>query len=173
MANNTRAISEDDIALRSIENAVSAMVDDMLVCYKSAQLVIAEDMTSQKTRIQRRAITFGKLIFISLLFSLNTLIVAAVLVDVIRTRSWRGLPKFDYLDTRALIMSTWSGAQKREQNIPGGEETLDEMDFMALSGAEGVSVRLRFTGEEELLLLQRRRPGGGEARRHVLHNATP
>lgn len=152
ISNWTATPSDNDVSLTGIENAIVAMADDIVVCYKSAQLMIAKDVETQTVLVQRRAITLGKKTFIYLLSALNGLIVVATIIEAIRTKLWRRLPHFDYLDTRDLVFSIWRAAQARTVSADG----FDTPNGSGHRDRAITAVRLQNTNDGELLTLQQR-----------------
>ncbi|KAG9187353.1 hypothetical protein G6011_05224 [Alternaria panax] len=71
-------------------STISNVTDDVLVSYASAQLVV------------RR-------IYIYAIFSLNLIIIIAVICKAFRTTGWSSLGRFNYLDPRDLIIAALRG----------------------------------------------------------------
>ncbi|SLM34222.1 hypothetical protein LPUS_02957 [Lasallia pustulata] len=110
-ANNSNTPSPDSttITLKGIENSITAMIDDILVGYASAQLMIADDLVETSATVSLSAIGFGKSIYIYINFAISTLVLLLVAEEAIRTKGWRDLPAFDYTDLAHLAIASSKG----------------------------------------------------------------
>ncbi|KAB8291750.1 hypothetical protein EYC80_006545 [Monilinia laxa] len=68
-------LGEQDINLGGIQNSVTAMIDDLLVTYSSAQLMIANDTKTVDATVTVTAVRLGQPVYIYLVFGFNLLIV--------------------------------------------------------------------------------------------------
>ena len=76
------------------------MIDDILTCYASAQLMVAND-TQNRTRFRRiSSATVGATRLYLAITVFNSLLILLMLAEAIRTRGWKGLVDFDYMDLR-------------------------------------------------------------------------
>ncbi|TGO83357.1 hypothetical protein BPOR_0659g00010 [Botrytis porri] len=66
---------EQDINLAGIQNSVTAMIDDLLVSYASAQLMIANDTKTVDASVTIAAVRLGQTVYIYLVFGFNLLLV--------------------------------------------------------------------------------------------------
>ncbi|KAF5023388.1 hypothetical protein F66182_4545 [Fusarium sp. NRRL 66182] len=108
--NNTRGSrSDSDIALEGIENAVTAMVDDILVSYASAQFMVGEFYDDVEGSIRVTAVTIGERRFAIAAFALNMAIALLFIIEAFRTRGWRGLIEFDPSDIRHVMIAASEG----------------------------------------------------------------
>lgn len=108
---NPRGLNLSDIVLEGVSNSLEAMMDDMLGAYAAAQLVISDFTQTTPVRVKRSAIAFGELPFSVSVFAINSVIIMAFIVEVIRTKWWRGLPKFDMSDVRQIAMAASEGGK--------------------------------------------------------------
>lgn len=104
-------LSETEIVMKGMENAVTSLVDDMLVGYASAQLVVGNFTQSTPARVQVSALRVGSRAYIITSAVITGLITILVLGEGIRVRWWKGLPAFDYQDNRALIVAASRGGK--------------------------------------------------------------
>lgn len=113
-ANNSATPSPDPTAItqRGIENAIAAMLDDILVGYASAQLMIADDSAEASATVSLTAVRFGKPVYIYLIFSINTFVLLLIAEEAIRTKGWRDLSAFDYTDLAHLAIASSRGGTK-------------------------------------------------------------
>ncbi|CAD6441235.1 e6025a55-6e3b-4031-9693-cce8beea2fad [Sclerotinia trifoliorum] len=68
-------LHELDINLGGIQNSVTAMIDDLLVSYASAQLMIANDTKTVDVAVTVAAVRFGQPVYIYLVFGFNLFLV--------------------------------------------------------------------------------------------------
>lgn len=102
-------IPEDEAVLVGLTNSMTAMTDDMLVAYASAQLMVGRLFTPQPAKVYVYALQFGQPGYIYAIFSLNLLIIFAVVFEAVRTVGWSSLGRFNYLDPRDLIIAASRG----------------------------------------------------------------
>jgi hypothetical protein len=101
--------TEEEATLAGLTNSITAMADDMLVLYASAQLMVGRMFTQQPARVYVYALQFGQPGYIYAIFSLNLLIILAVMAEAARTYGWSDLGRFNYLDPRDLIIAASRG----------------------------------------------------------------
>lgn len=109
--NMTETLSETQVALRGLENAVVSLVDDILVAYASAQLMVGGFTASVPVRVQVSALRVGSRGYIIASAVIAGLIAMVAIGEAIRMRRWRALPEFDYLDNRMLVVSASRGGE--------------------------------------------------------------
>ncbi len=98
------APSEASATLAGLTNSVTAMVDDLLVAYSSAQLMIMNDTSPVPAIVEIHALRYGSGLYIYLTFAINTAIILLLAEEALRTRGWKNLLYFDYMDPRSLII---------------------------------------------------------------------
>jgi hypothetical protein len=86
-----------------------AMADDMLVAYASAQLMVGRMFTQQPAKVYVYALQFGQPSYIYAIFTLNLVIILAVVLEAMRTTAWSDMGRFNYLDPRDLIIAASRG----------------------------------------------------------------
>ncbi|CAI7618205.1 unnamed protein product [Penicillium glandicola] len=104
-------LSETQIVMKGMENAVASLIDDMLVAYASAQLVVGGFKKSTPVVVQVSALRVGSRPYVIASAAITGLIALLVIGEGFRMRWWRDLPSFDYQDNRALIMGTSRGGK--------------------------------------------------------------
>lgn len=92
-----------------LANAVAVMTDDMLVAYAQAQLMVGGFVEGAPAVVQRQAMRVGEDAYVYAVFVLNVVVILAVLVECLRTRGWRGLVLFDYMDVAWLAVGGFRG----------------------------------------------------------------
>jgi hypothetical protein len=95
--------------LRGVEDSLASMLDNSLLAFSSAQLMIANDTFSAPTSISISAIRFGELKYVYIIAGIHFTIILLCLVELIRTRVWRGLSRFDYTDIKPVIVGASIG----------------------------------------------------------------
>ena len=109
-SNGSQSPPDEKLAtLIGLTNSLTAMTDDLLVAYSSAQLMIMNDTSPVQTFVRYEAFRYGTAIYIYLTFAINIVIVLLLLEEAMRTRGWRNLLYFDYMDPRSLIISSSMG----------------------------------------------------------------
>jgi hypothetical protein len=101
--------TSEEATLAGLTNSITAMADDMLVAYASAQLMVGRMFTPQTAQVYLYALQFGQPAYIYAIFTLNLLIILAVGAEAVRTRGWCKLSRFNYLDPRDLIVAASRG----------------------------------------------------------------
>jgi hypothetical protein len=118
-ANTTPALSEDQITLTGLENAIFSLVDDILGAYASAQLIIGEFKAPVTTIVHVSVLRLGSRGYIIATAVITGVIVLLVIGETIRTKGWRGLPAFDYLDARMLVWGASAGGRGIAEHAAG------------------------------------------------------
>lgn len=108
------------------------MADDMLGAHASAQLMVGNLTQGINATVRVTAISFGGIKYNIAVFAVNLAAILLLLIEVIRTRGWKGLPDFDVADVRQLIIAA----------SEGGKE-LGDIAFGQGSEISDVSIRLR------------------------------
>ncbi|KAM0523136.1 hypothetical protein ACHAPE_001628 [Trichoderma viride] len=104
--------SDTDIVLAAVENSIIAMTDDMLGAYASAQLMVGNLTQGIDATVRVTAIAFGGIKYNIAVFAANIAAILLLLIEVIRTRGWKGLPHFDVADVRQLIIAASEGGKE-------------------------------------------------------------
>lgn len=158
--------SEEEATLAGLTNSITAMADDMLVAYASAQLMVGRQFTQQPAKVYVYALQFGQPAYIYAIFGLNLLIILAVVFEAVRTVGWSSLGRFNYLDPRDLIIAASRGGaetahaadavmEKREGKSMKHVWLLSDPDegngglVVNLRGDKDGHVRIVVAGEEE------------------------
>jgi len=88
------------------------MIDDMLISFSGAQLMISPDGNySTPVNATITALAIGEEKYIYAITALNFLLVLVFIAEAIRTRGWEQLRKFDYNNISSLIVAS-ANAQK-------------------------------------------------------------
>lgn len=111
VSNASLTPTEASASLAGLANSVTAMLDDILVVYASAQLMFVNDTMLTPATTHVHAFVFGSNVYIYIIFTINTLIVLLLIEETLRTRGWKDLSYFDYMDPRILIISSSMGGK--------------------------------------------------------------
>ncbi|KAL8792318.1 MAG: hypothetical protein Q9195_005109 [Heterodermia aff. obscurata] len=95
--------------LRSVEDTITSMLDNTLLAFSSAQLMIANDTKPANVTVSLSAVRIGKSVYIYIVAGMNFAILLLCVVESIRTRNWTGLSPFDYANIKDVIVSTSKG----------------------------------------------------------------
>ncbi|EKV13165.1 hypothetical protein PDIG_39400 [Penicillium digitatum PHI26] len=106
-------LSETRIVKKGMENAVTSLVDDMLVAYALAQLMVSGFEKSTPVVVQVSALRVRSRAYIIASAAITALIVLLAIGEGLRMRWWKDLPSVDYQDSRALILGASRGWQGR------------------------------------------------------------
>ncbi|KAJ5124813.1 uncharacterized protein N7515_008638 [Penicillium bovifimosum] len=104
-------LSETQIVMKGMENAITSLVDDMLVAYASAQLVVGEYRKSTPVVVEVSVLRVGSRAYVIASAVVTGLIALLVIGEGLRMRWWKDLPTFDYQDNRALIVGASRGGR--------------------------------------------------------------
>jgi hypothetical protein len=136
-ANSSTAITEATSTLAGLTNSVSAMLDDILVGYASAQLMVGKQSTSTEAVITSLKLKLGQRVYIYAIFVLNLVVVMTLLEEAIRTRLWRGLVEWDYMDIGQVIVSGLKGGRKMaDSSGEGNGEIISTKPSLGLKANE-------------------------------------
>ncbi|CAO2655858.1 Nn.00g046610.m01.CDS01 [Neocucurbitaria sp. VM-36] len=117
--------TEEEATLAGLTSSITAMADDMLVAYASAQLMVGRMFTQQPAKVYVYALQFGQPGYIYAIFSLNLLIMFAVVFEAVRTVGWSSLGRFNYLDPRDLIIAASRGGA---ETAAAADDIMDARD---------------------------------------------
>ena len=95
--------------LRGVSDAVDSFIDNILLAYASADLMIAKDFVPSNVTSEEAAIIFGKPVYIYLIFTTNLVISLVYIAEALRTKGWRNLTTFNYMDIKTVIVGASMG----------------------------------------------------------------
>ncbi len=95
--------------LLGVADWVNSLLDSILVEYSSAQLMIAKESVNTTAESKMAATVIGTPAYIFPIFTLNLVICLIYLFEVYRTRGWRHLSKFNFMDIKSVIIGTSIG----------------------------------------------------------------
>lgn len=104
-------LDEKDATLAGLENSVTAIIDDILGMYASCQLMIANDTETAPASITLNALQIGERQYIIAITVFNVFLILVVIAEAIRTRGWKTLIDFNYMDPRDFVIGSSRGGQ--------------------------------------------------------------
>jgi hypothetical protein len=132
-ANSSTPLVEATVTLTGATNSIFAMLDDILVGYASAQLMVGNQSTVIEAVLTTMALKSGQRVYIYTIFAFNLVVVIISLGEAIKTMFWKRLGNWDYIDTEAVILSSWKGGK----NIP---EPLGDKDGQTTNETSGLNL---------------------------------
>jgi hypothetical protein len=133
MSQSPRQLSLEEATPFGVANAIEAMVDDVLLAYASAQLMINNQTENTNVTTTSAAMRVDKDVYIRAIFGINIFICLLMVVEAVRTRLWYKVSSFDYMDPADVIL----GASQKKEGLPS-----DHMDLDARWQEKGYSVAL-------------------------------
>ncbi|KAE8448319.1 hypothetical protein EG329_009563 [Mollisiaceae sp. DMI_Dod_QoI] len=103
--------SNDTKILRGISEAMQVVTDDALVAYSSAQLMLAKESDQVPIHIVVNALSIGTGPYIYTITTINTLVLLLVIFEAVRTKGWKGMPRFNYMSLKSTVVSSSMGGE--------------------------------------------------------------
>ena len=126
-ANSSNLLTEESSTLTGLTNSVSAVLDDVLVGYASAQLMVGNQSTRTEVVVTDLALKIGQRVYIIAIFAFNLVVVILVFEEAMRTTFWKGLEIWDYMDIEAVIVSSLKGGRKAANSLSDRDGHVMEM----------------------------------------------
>ena len=95
--------------ITGVQDSLTSMLDNSLLAFSSAQLMIPRDVHPVPVSLSISAIRIGESAYIYAVATINFVIVSLSLLELARTRTWKGLPRFDFTDVKSLILGVAKG----------------------------------------------------------------
>ncbi|KAI1868770.1 hypothetical protein JX265_006749 [Neoarthrinium moseri] len=106
-ANRTQSqLSDGEAILGGLEAALEAVMDDILLGYAGAQLMVANVSSDVEVHLLTRSVKFGQTSWIAAAFAFNILLLMWTSAEAVRTSGWKTLTKFDFTDPAQLVLGT-------------------------------------------------------------------
>ncbi|KAF8852452.1 hypothetical protein BDZ45DRAFT_716973 [Acephala macrosclerotiorum] len=122
---NTSAIitAGHQASLAGLTNSVSAMIDDILVSYASAQIMVGNDTKTTSASVAMKALQIGEGQYIIAVVIFNAVLFLVVVEEAIRTLGWKTLTDFNYMSPRNLILGSSRGGSGIADDLAKEEGT--------------------------------------------------
>ena len=128
---NIKAFTSDDYPPLSNSKIYSAIADSfhsmlngIFVFMGSSQFFVSHDFTTVDTRLTVRAVRIEDPKYVFASFCICDVLLAALAVEACRTQLWRRLPRWDFVDTKDLVLAS----------AVAGHDMVSEMYQKAKSG---------------------------------------
>ncbi|RAH85561.1 hypothetical protein BO86DRAFT_275037, partial [Aspergillus japonicus CBS 114.51] len=108
---NTTNTTEDAIALAGITNVYVSLIDDILAGYASAQLMVGGFTQQTAATVTVEAFRVGSHPYIVCVFATSLGLLLVVAAEMVRTRLWRGLPRWDYMEMKMVVAAASNGGR--------------------------------------------------------------
>jgi hypothetical protein len=95
--------------LRGVADAVSSIIDNAFGAYSAAQLMIQNDTTPTIVEAESVAVVFGSPVYVYSVLVVNLVICLIYFIEVVRTRGWKRLSNFNFMDIKSVIISASIG----------------------------------------------------------------
>ena len=95
--------------LATIEIALTSLLDDTLLAFSSAEIMMHQFTTNQTGSMTVGGIRFGTKGFVHALFAVNLAILWISIVLTLWNHGWCRLPNFDYTDIKSVIIASSMG----------------------------------------------------------------
>lgn len=143
--------TDEEINLTGIENSVTAMMDDLLVAYASAQLMIANDTKTVNATVTYAAVRLGQPVYVYSVFLVNLAIILIVVLEAFRTRGWTHLTTFDYNDLSSLATASSRGGYHLANALTAVARKVEDVntDLILRHTSTGFSLGLAAVETEE------------------------
>ncbi|KAI4931792.1 hypothetical protein J4E85_004389 [Alternaria conjuncta] len=123
LANTVRALDETTI-LRATEESFVAMLDNILGIYGGAQTALANETVPVSIEGKYMMMRFGQKSYQWAVVIVNGILLVVLLAEAIRTRGWRGLPRFDPLDFKSVVATASFGSDAIAMRLKKQHERL-------------------------------------------------
>lgn len=107
-SNGTNANTTEQ-TLRGVQDSLTSMLDNSLLAFSSAQLMIPHDVYFVPVMLSSSAVRIGQSGYIYAVAAVNFAIVLLSLLELIRTRFWKGLSRFDFTNVKSLVVGAAKG----------------------------------------------------------------
>jgi hypothetical protein len=160
ISQTNRTLTDDEAYLNGLTNSMTAMVDDMLGLYASAQIMVGGYNSSTTAEITVLSMRVGQPVYIFAEIIVNCIILLIVLEEAIRTQGWKGLGVWDYMDIRNVVTSSSRGGRgvaeeiDEEEGEGTGMKGWRDSVWKILGGDDALSkTKVRFERETGALVL--------------------
>ncbi|PYI22376.1 hypothetical protein BO99DRAFT_440850 [Aspergillus violaceofuscus CBS 115571] len=166
---NTTNTTEDAIALAGITNVYVSLIDDILAGYASAQLMVGGFTQQTAATVTVEAFRVGSHPYIVCVFATSLGLLLVVAAEMVRTRLWRGLPRWDYMEMKMVVAAASNGGRgiaERAAEKGWGADAVGRIPVRLVGGdrdqvAGGWRLVVEDSVDKEMLLLK---GGDGEGR---------
>ena len=105
---NNTYVTLSDVEI-GVSEALVSLIDNSLSIYGAAQIILAADTANVTATVYLKVIKLGEPAYVYVSFAINFLIGLVVIAEAFRTRFWNGLPLFNSLDLKSVILGASAG----------------------------------------------------------------
>ncbi|KAL8753987.1 MAG: hypothetical protein Q9199_004656 [Rusavskia elegans] len=109
-AATTNSTSHNSTAYSAFADSFSAMLDNILLSIGSSQFFIPfssqGDLSTINIHMTVQEVRLGEVVYVIATFGICAASLVAVIVQAFRTRFWKLLPRWDFIDTTSLVISS-------------------------------------------------------------------
>lgn len=142
--------------LSGVEDTLTSMLDNSLLAFATAQLMIANDTYPVPAALSVSAIRIGSRAYIEITAAINFIIILVCILEPVRTQGWKDLSTFDPTDTKSVTISASRGGSRvaeearklLERKGTGRVDDADAGNIKAQLEGQGEDIRLVGVSEE-------------------------
>lgn len=149
-------VSLEEATPPGLANAIAAMTDDMLVAYAQAQLMIGGFVESRPAHVVRQTMRIGEDLYVYTVFFFNVVVILTVLAEYLRTKGWRGLVLFDYMDVAWLAVGGFRGGMIASNDV---DREVDVVDGISPEEWNRLDVSLENAESDSFIRIMKRSEG--------------
>lgn len=97
--------------LQGVTDSLSSIIDNTLGAYSAAQLMLRDDSTLAIARTQYVGVIFGSSGYIYSIIVINLAVCIVYIFECFRSRGWRNLSKFNFMDVKSVVIGTSMGGE--------------------------------------------------------------
>lgn len=153
--NNGTKANTTEQTLRGVQDSLTSMLDNSLLAFSSAQLMIPHDVYPVPVSLSSSAVRIGQSRYIYAVAAVNFAIFLLGLLELIRTRVWKGLSRFDFTDVRSLVVGVAKGGTviaEEAEKIRVHHDTGYRIDRSEDRALGSIRVRLESLGADSRLV---------------------
>jgi hypothetical protein len=141
---STPGLSPSRLAERTVEDSVTAILDDLLVAQGAAQMAVFNTSTTTSVEKCFEAVQIGTARFSIAMLVINAVLVVLVISEASRTRFWHRLPSFNFTNIETVILTALASPASHNLNSNGLVcDTEPRASYSSLA-AEAAGVRVKW-----------------------------
>ncbi|KAH8645761.1 hypothetical protein BX600DRAFT_534191 [Xylariales sp. PMI_506] len=132
--------------LYGVSSALESMFDSILETVSAAQMMVSNSTGYTTAQVYTTGFVFGTPVFTYAVAAVNALVTLVVLAEALRSRVWRGVPAFDYMDIKDVVLGAsapGNGISARAAELAGsGAVSAKDLGRIVLTVVNGSSLRV-------------------------------
>jgi hypothetical protein len=142
-SNEGSTANEPSMVNAAVADSFAAILDDILVAYGAAQLVLSNASTGVPITGIYQTVRIGRKAYIYATLTVNILILVAVAVETVRTRLWYRLPDFEYSNIVDVAVAASAGGTGLAEAVTRRERVGRASGTRNEKGGTAVKIRVR------------------------------